>query len=84
MELEEVEVTIDADGKVHIHVRGVKGPACLELTQALEAALGSQVETRQMTPEALESPVDDQQDVHLPGEHSPGENAPLRRSTRTG
>ncbi|MEW5872052.1 MAG: DUF2997 domain-containing protein [Chloroflexota bacterium] len=54
MQIEEIEVTIDQDGQVHIHVSGVKGEACLELTQALEAALGGEVEERQMTSEALE------------------------------
>jgi hypothetical protein len=55
MEIEEVRVTIDRDGKVRIEVSGVKGGACLDVTRSLEAALGGGVESRQMTPEALES-----------------------------
>jgi hypothetical protein len=55
MELEEIEVFIEADGTLRIQVRGVKGEACLDLTKALEAALGGQVEVRQMTPEAYEA-----------------------------
>ena len=54
MELEEIEIYIDKDGNVRIEVRGVKGQKCLELTADLEAALGGQIEERQMTPEALE------------------------------
>ena len=54
MELQEIEVFIDEDGKVRIEVRGVKGEACLDLTQALEAALGGEVESRELTPEASE------------------------------
>ena len=55
MEMQEIEVFIDKDGKVRIEVRGVQGGACLDLTAALEAALGGQVEARQLTPEAQEA-----------------------------
>jgi acylphosphatase len=54
MNLEEIEVIIEKDGRVRIEVRGVKGDACLDLTQALEEALGGEVESREMTPEAYE------------------------------
>ncbi|MBN2002913.1 MAG: DUF2997 domain-containing protein [Anaerolineae bacterium] len=52
MELQEIEVFIEKDGKVRIEVHGVQGMSCLELTKALEAALGGQVESREMTHEA--------------------------------
>jgi len=55
MELQEIEIFIDKDGKVRIEVRGVKGEACLDLTKALEEALGGDIESREMTPEASES-----------------------------
>lgn len=58
MELQEIEVFIDKDGQVRIHVRGVKGTACLGITAALEQALGGQVEVREMTPEAYETGED--------------------------
>jgi hypothetical protein len=63
MEMQEIEVIIDKDGKVRLEVRGVKGMSCLDLTKALEEALGGQVEDRQMTPEASEAaqPVQGQQ-----------------------
>jgi len=54
MDIQEIEVMIDKNGKVQVHVRGVKGESCLEITQALEAALGGKVELREMTPEAAE------------------------------
>ncbi len=54
MDMQEVEVFIDKNGKVRIEVRGVKGAACLDLTAGLEAALGGQVENRELTPEAQE------------------------------
>lgn len=52
MELQEVDVFIDADGQVRIEVRGVQGPSCLDLTAGLEAALGADVVSRELTPEA--------------------------------
>jgi hypothetical protein len=55
MDVEEIEVTIDKNGKVQLHVRGVKGENCLDITRALEVALGGEVELREMTPDAGES-----------------------------
>ena len=55
MEVQQIEVTIDENGMVQIHVRGVKGEACLDITNPLEQALGGQL-TREMTPEAQEEP----------------------------
>ena len=54
MELQEIEVFIEKDGRVLIQVRGAKGLACLDLTRELEVALGGQIEAREMTPEAYE------------------------------
>jgi len=61
MELQEIEIFIDQAGKVRIQVRGVKGAACLDITKELEEALGGQIELREMTPEALESAVEQAQ-----------------------
>jgi hypothetical protein len=55
MELQEIEVVIDTNGEVQLHVCGVKGNSCLELTSELEAALGGQIASRQMTAEAMET-----------------------------
>ena len=52
MELHEVDVFIDADGEVRIEVRGMPGGRCLVATGALEAALGADVVSRELTPEA--------------------------------
>ena len=54
MDVQEIEVVIDRAGKVQIHVKGVKGKSCLDLTSDLEAALGGDVESREMTHEANE------------------------------
>ena len=55
MDLQEIEVYIERDGQVRLHVHGVKGNACLDLTQELEAALGGEIASREMTAEALET-----------------------------
>jgi hypothetical protein len=54
MEMQEIEVIIAKDGNLELRVSGVKGTACLDLTKALEGALGGQVISREMTPEAQE------------------------------
>lgn len=61
MELQEVEVFIDRDGRVRVEVRGVKGMSCLDVTKALEEALGGQVQDRELTPEAYEAAQAEQQ-----------------------
>jgi hypothetical protein len=58
MEIQEIEVFIDKDGQVRLEVRGAKGTSCLDLTANLEAALGGEVESREMTPEAYETVQD--------------------------
>jgi hypothetical protein len=50
-----IEIVIDENGHVEMFVRGVKGKRCLALTEKLEAALGNQVLSREMTAEANES-----------------------------
>jgi hypothetical protein len=55
VELQEIDVFIEQDGQVRIEVRGAKGMSCLDLTRDLEAALGGQIEAREMTPEAYET-----------------------------
>ncbi|MBI4326752.1 MAG: DUF2997 domain-containing protein [Chloroflexi bacterium] len=54
MELQEIDVFIEPDGQVRLEVRGAKGTHCLALTKDLEKALGDQVLSREMTPEAHE------------------------------
>ena len=55
MDVQEIEVIIDADGNVRVDVKGVKGTQCTDITRALEAALGDDVE-RELTWEANEEP----------------------------
>lgn len=51
--MQNIEVTIDKDGRVIVHVMGVTGPRCLELTEALEGALG-ETESVELTSEAFD------------------------------
>jgi hypothetical protein len=55
MELQEIDVFIEKDGQVRIEVRGVKGGSCLDITAALEQALGGQIAEREMTAESYET-----------------------------
>lgn len=64
MEIQQIEVIIGKDGQVRIEVQGVKGASCLEITKALEGALGDRVSSRQMTAEASE-PCAQQADERL-------------------
>jgi hypothetical protein len=72
MELEEIEIFIEKDGRVRIEVRGAKGMACLDLTRELEAALGGAIELREFTPEAYSEGVEvtDQDLEQLKGGHA--------------
>jgi Protein of unknown function (DUF2997) len=56
MEMQELEITIDKEGRVQVAVRGVKGDGCRELTKNIENAVGT-VEGREYTAEYYEQPV---------------------------
>lgn len=62
METQEIEVTIDRNGNVQLHVRGVKGASCEELTRDLEEALGGEIISREATAEMYESVGQGQQE----------------------
>ena len=55
MEMQELEITIDKDGKVQVAVRGVHGEGCISLTKNIEEAVGT-VEKREYTAEYYEQP----------------------------
>jgi len=56
MEMQELEITIDKEGRVQVAVRGVKGEGCLALTKNIEDAVGT-VEEREYTAEYYEQTV---------------------------
>ncbi len=45
---QELEVSIDDDGKISIKVIGAQGAECLELTKAIEEALGVVVDRKKL------------------------------------
>ena len=47
---EKIEVTVDAEGKASIHIKGVKGKSCLDITKELDKILGAP-ESRELTAE---------------------------------
>jgi hypothetical protein len=48
MDLQEMEITIDKEGRIQVNVKGVQGTGCLAFTRELENALGV-VEQREYT-----------------------------------
>jgi hypothetical protein len=56
MEMQELEITIDKEGRVQVAVRGVHGEGCLAITKNIENAVGT-VEAREYTAEYYEQPV---------------------------
>ncbi len=61
-----VTLTVDTDGNPQIEVKGVKGPACLALTEDLENALGGVI-SRQKTAEYTAAPSTTAQTAKLGG-----------------
>ena len=56
MDMQELEIIIDIEGKVEVKVRGMHGPECLKTTENIENALGD-VQKRAFLPEYYESTV---------------------------
>jgi Protein of unknown function (DUF2997) len=54
MAREEIEIEIDAHGRVTVHTKGFKGKSCLKAAEALVQALGRE-ESRQLTNEYYEA-----------------------------
>lgn len=65
MELQEIDVFVDKDGQVKIEVRGIEGLSCLDLTKELEAVLGENVISREMTAEAQSTVTEQVQENQL-------------------
>jgi hypothetical protein len=57
MNKKELEITINPDGTVSVHVKCIKGQSCVDETKFLEDALGSKVESRELTSEYYEQGV---------------------------
>jgi len=63
MTMQELEITIDKNGRVQVAVRGILGEGCLALTKNLENAIGT-VEERNCTAEFYEKPVEGREYQH--------------------
>ena len=60
MEMQEMEITIDKEGRIQVSVRGAHGAECLAMTKNLEEAAGV-VEERTYSPAYYEQPVTEEQ-----------------------
>jgi len=56
--MEQISVTIGPDGSVQLHVEGIAGMGCADVTAPLIAALGGQVESQTWTLEAYQTAGD--------------------------
>lgn len=56
MDMQELEITIDKEGRVQVQVKGIQGQQCLTASQNIENALG-EVQTRVFLPEYYEEHV---------------------------
>jgi hypothetical protein len=56
MEVHEFDIEIRPDGKVAVHIRGVKGAACMEYTKLFEQILAGSANV-ELTAEYYEPPT---------------------------
>jgi Protein of unknown function (DUF2997) len=65
----EIEISIDAHGKVTIETKGIKGASCLEAVAALAEIIGRQDST-ELTSEYYEQPLVEQSHISQHLRHS--------------
>jgi len=58
MEMQELEITIDGEGRVQVQATGIRGEGCLAVTKNLEAAVGTVTE-RSYTSSYYEQPPEE-------------------------
>jgi hypothetical protein len=46
MGMEELEIVIEPDGTTRIHVKGIRGARCLDVTRRIEEALGEVIDRK--------------------------------------
>jgi hypothetical protein len=64
MEMQEMEIIIDKEGRIQVKIGGAHGADCLSLTKNLEEAVGV-VEERICLPAYFEQPVNDEQYIRI-------------------
>ncbi len=65
MDIQEIVVTINKNGKVEIHMNGFKGDECITVTKELENALGGEVDVREFLAEYYEKENNQNTHDHL-------------------
>lgn len=68
MAREELEIEIDAQGRVHVQTIGIKGPRCLDVAESLVKILGRE-ESRQLTNEYYEAEQNTETHVEVKHRH---------------
>jgi len=48
---EQIDIEIDADGKVHVHVKGMPGKSCLDYVEVFRTLLGGAEDDLRLTEE---------------------------------
>jgi hypothetical protein len=64
MEMQELEITIDEEGRTQVQVRGIHGDDCLAVTKDLENAVGT-VSERTFLAEYFEQPLTARERRHI-------------------
>jgi hypothetical protein len=68
MAQEELEISIDAHGRVTVRTIGIKGPRCLDVAEAVALILGRE-ESRQLTSEYYEAQQTTQSHIDVRHSH---------------
>ncbi|MFZ1127346.1 DUF2997 domain-containing protein [Methanoregula sp.] len=64
MEMQEIEITIDKEGRIQVKVTGAHGADCLAITKNLEDSAGV-VEERTYSPAYYEQPVSEEHSIRI-------------------
>lgn len=54
----EIEIEIGKDGKVQVHVKGIKGPKCMEYAKLFERIISGDIEHTEHTYEYHETAIE--------------------------
>lgn len=63
---QEIELFIDEDGELKVHIKGIKGKRCLSELESLASALGEE-KNRELTSEYYEQPVSGSEQARIKG-----------------
>jgi len=67
-EIQQLEISIGADGTVRLQVQGISGPRCIALTEDVERVLGNQVMERILSDQYYDQQeVEESVETHIKG-----------------